>query len=313
MTTETTDIAQGKYLVAGATGRSGSHVVRKLVRAGAQVRALVHSTAPDHLPKEGVEYVQGDYEDVDSLLAAAQGVDYVIATVGAQAAQRGIDKIEKVEYQGTANMVDAAKAQGVKHMTLITVRSASAEWSFYPVYPAKARSEDHLIASGVPYTILRPGGIIDTTGAMFKGMAKRVSEGETFRVYGSAGQAMVFIFLDELADYCINAHLDRRTRNRIFELGGPVSPTRGELWEYIGAVIGRQPDVDYIDPDEIVPLRQAAEKAEDWPRAHQLAREEISGRFMAPAPDMRLLGRLFGGIKQRDFKLWLLGALRDTA
>ena len=75
----TADIAEGKYLVTGATGRTGSHVVRKLVNAGAQVRALVHSTAPDDLPKDGVEYVQGDYEDLDSLKAAAEGVDYVIA------------------------------------------------------------------------------------------------------------------------------------------------------------------------------------------------------------------------------------------
>ncbi len=308
MTTATRE----RYLVTGATGRTGSHVVRKLVQAGAQVRALVHSTSPDHLPNVGVEYVQGDYEDVDSLVAAAQGVDYVIATVGAQAAQRGIDKIEKVEYQGTANMVDAAKRQGVRHMTLITVRSAGTEWSFYPVYPAKARSEQYLMASGVPYTILRPGGIIDTTGAMFKGMAKRASEGETFRIVGTPDQPMVFIFLDELADYCINAHVDRRTRNRTFELGGPVSPTRREYWEYLGTIVGREPEVEYVDPDDIVPLREAAEKEEDWPRAHQLAREEISARFLQPAPDMGLLGRLFG-VKQRDFKRWLLGVLRDVA
>ena len=308
----TVDIAQGKYLVTGATGRTGSHVVRKLVNAGAQVRALVHLTAPDDLPKEEVEYVQGDYEDLDSLKAAAEGVDYVIATVGAQSAIRGIDKIEKVEYQGSVNMADAAKAQGVKHMTMISVRAASKEWSFYPVYPARARSEDHLTESGVPYTILRPGGIIDTTGAMFKGMAKRVAEGERFRIYGDADQPTVFIFLDELADFCINAHLDRRTRNKTFELGGPVSPTRAEFWDYLGFVVGQEPNVQFMDPDEVVPLREAAEKAEDWPKAHQLAREEVAGRFTSPAPDMRIYDRLFG-VKQRDFKLWMLGVLRDGA
>ena len=147
----TIDIAQGKYLVTGATGRTGSHVVRKLVNAGAQVRALVHSTAPDDLPKEGVEYVQGDYEDLDSLKAAAEGVDYVIATVGAQSAIRGIDKIEKVEYQGSVNMADAAKAQGVKHMTMISVRAArSANWATAR-YPSQART-----GSGSMVRLTRP-------------------------------------------------------------------------------------------------------------------------------------------------------------
>jgi uncharacterized protein YbjT (DUF2867 family) len=282
------------------------------VGAGAQVRALIHSTAPDDLPKHGVEFVQGDYEDLDSLRAAARGVDYVIATVGAQSASRGLDKIEKVEYQGTVNIADAAKAEGVKHLTLISVRAASKEWSFYPVYPAKARSEDHLIESGLPYTILRSGGIIDTSGAMFKGMAKRVAEGEKIRVYGNAGQPTVFIFLDELADFCISAHLDRRMQNRIFELGGPISPTRAEFWDYLGSIVGQEPDIEFMDPDEAVPLREAAEKAAEWPKAHQFAREEVAGRSTAPAPDMRMYDRLFG-VKQRDFKLWLLGVLRDGA
>ncbi|MDA1096021.1 MAG: SDR family oxidoreductase [Chloroflexi bacterium] len=304
------DIAQGKYLVTGATGRTGSHVVRKLVEAGAQVRALVHSTPPASLPQTGVEYVQGDYQDLDSLKRAAEGIDWVIATVGAQSAFRGLDLVEKVEYQGTVNMVDAAKAQGVRHMTLITVRASDTKWSFYPVYPAKAKSEAHLQSSGVAYTIFRPGGIIDTGGAMFKGMAQRVAEGETIRIYGDADQPMVFIFLDELAEFCINAHLERRAWNRIFELGGPQSPTRREYWATVGGIVGQIAHVEYLAPDDVVALREAAEKAKDWPRAHQFAREEIAGRFDTPAPDMRLLGRLFQ-VKQRDLNLWLLGVLRD--
>ena len=42
------------------------------------------------------------------------------------------------------------------------------------------------------------------------------------------------------------------------------------------------------------------------------ALEEVAGRFTSPAPDMRIYDRLFG-VKQRDFKLWLLGVLRDGA
>ena len=46
MTFTKDEIARGKYLVTGATGRTGSIVVRKLREAGASVRALVHSDEP---------------------------------------------------------------------------------------------------------------------------------------------------------------------------------------------------------------------------------------------------------------------------
>ena len=101
------DIAQGNYLVTGATGRTGSIVVQKLRDAGASVRALVHSTIPEE-PVDGVQYVQGDYQDKESLLAATQGIDWVIACVGAQSATRGAHLIEGVEYQGTVNLTEAA-------------------------------------------------------------------------------------------------------------------------------------------------------------------------------------------------------------
>ena len=171
-------ISKGNYLVTGATGRTGRIVVDKLHKAGANVRALIHTTPTDEMPTEGVEYVEGDYQDKASLIRACQGIDWVIAAVGAQSALRGLDLIEKVEYQGTANLADAAKEQGVRHLSLISVRAADTRWDFYPVYPAKARAEQHLIESGVPHTIFRPGGMIDTGGAMFTGMAGRVKQGD---------------------------------------------------------------------------------------------------------------------------------------
>jgi uncharacterized protein YbjT (DUF2867 family) len=285
--------------------------VEKLARAGANVRALVHTARPqDRAP--GVKYVEGDYQDKESLLRACQGVDWVIACVGAQSAFRGLDLIEKVEYQGTVNMVDAAKAQGVRHMSLISVRAADTKWDFYPVYPAKAKADQRLMESGLSFTLFRPGGMIDTSGAVFKPMIERVKKGETITIYGSPDQPMAYIFLDELADFLIHSHLTPRARNRVFELGGPNNPTRAEFWAFVGEVVGKEPKVVYKSPDELVPQRREAEKAKDWPRAHGFAREEISGRIENPMPPMQVLDRLFQ-VKQRDFRQWLLGVLRREA
>ena len=192
------EVAQGNYLVTGATGRTGSIVVRKLREAGANVRALVHSTIPEE-PVEGVDYVEGDYQDKDSLMRACDGIDWVIACVGAQSAARGLHLIEAVEYQGTVNLTEAASANEVKHMALISVRGADTRWDFYPVYPAKARADQNLIEARVAGTVFRPGGMIDTSGDLVRRSAHTVRTGGAMTIYGTPDQPMVFIFLDELA------------------------------------------------------------------------------------------------------------------
>ena len=68
-----TPIQEGTYLVTGASGRTGSQVVLKLVDAGARVRAPVHNSQPEELANLGVEYTSGDYQDVDSLVKACDG------------------------------------------------------------------------------------------------------------------------------------------------------------------------------------------------------------------------------------------------
>ena len=105
------------YLVTGATVRTGSQVILKLVQTGARVRALIHSTQPESLPGEGVEFVPGEYQNYYSLLQACEGVDWVIATLGAQASTLDADLIDKVEFQGNVNLIDAAKFRDVRPRT----------------------------------------------------------------------------------------------------------------------------------------------------------------------------------------------------
>ena len=302
-----TTVHEGTYLVTGATGRTGSQVIRKLVQAGAHVRALIHSTQPEALPGEGVEFVPGDYQDYDSLFQACEGVDWVIATVGAQASTRGADLVDKVEFQGNVNLIDAAKSRGVRHFTLITVRGVGTSWAFNPVYVAKARAEQHLVESGVPYTIFRPGGIIDTSGRNFLAAIEQARKGEAIRVYGNPDQPVVLIFVDELAEFCIRAHIVSESQNHILELGGLPPFTRAEYWNLIGEIAGREAQVQYLSPDDLVPARQEAEKAENWGRFFNLAREEISARSERPAPDMSTLDRTFS-VEQRDLETFIRSA-----
>ncbi|KAK4529418.1 hypothetical protein CCYA_CCYA01G0275 [Cyanidiococcus yangmingshanensis] len=70
-------------LVAGAAGRTGRLIVRKLLLQGFRVRALVRNLSPETLDElgTGCEYAKADLLDKDSLLEAVYGVDKVICTI----------------------------------------------------------------------------------------------------------------------------------------------------------------------------------------------------------------------------------------
>lgn len=72
-----------KVLVTGATGLLGNNIVRLLVNDGVSVRAAVRSTS-DRRPVEGlaIEVVPIDFEDVESIKRAVDGVDVVVHSAG---------------------------------------------------------------------------------------------------------------------------------------------------------------------------------------------------------------------------------------
>ena len=103
-------------LVTGATGHIGNVLVKELVKRGEKVRALV---LPDEdlTPLNGldIEIVKGNILDKSSLVAAFKGVDYVFHLAGIISIMPGKDQlVHDVNVNGTANMVEAAKAARVK-------------------------------------------------------------------------------------------------------------------------------------------------------------------------------------------------------
>jgi uncharacterized protein YbjT (DUF2867 family) len=103
--------------VCGATGKQGGATVDALVKLGGfKIKAITRDTTSAKsqalAAKEGVETVQADFNDLDSLKAAFEGCDAVFAVTDFWAAC-GLDPVK--ELQQGKNLVDAAAATGVKH------------------------------------------------------------------------------------------------------------------------------------------------------------------------------------------------------
>lgn len=133
-------------LVTGASGKTGLDVVRSLAIVGAGVRALVRDAAKaPSVRRPGVEVAVGDLGNPDSLRAALQGVERVYLCSAVDPRQ--------AELQG--NLVRAAKEAGVKHVVKLSVHGSSLD-SPVPFARWHAETEKQLIATGIPWTFLRP-------------------------------------------------------------------------------------------------------------------------------------------------------------
>jgi len=154
-------------LVAGATGKSGVPLIKILSEQGYKVRAMVRDKAKAGDLGQGVEVVEADVTQPATLAAAVKGARYVISTIGS-ASPAPPNNPENVDYKGVANLVDAAKAAGVKHFVLMSSIGAGDDKPDTPlnkmfamVLMWKGKGEDHLRRSGLSYTIVRPGGLAD--------------------------------------------------------------------------------------------------------------------------------------------------------
>ncbi len=151
-------------LVTGATGSQGGAVARQLLKRGHRVTAFVRradSPAALELQSLGAELAVGDFNDVDSIARAAQGMDAMYAM--ATPFEAGMD----AEIRQGMNQADAARLAGVRHFVYSSVAGAD-QLTGIPHFDSKHRVELHVRRSGLPYTILGPTFFMENfTSAMF--------------------------------------------------------------------------------------------------------------------------------------------------
>ncbi len=154
-----------KAFVAGATGETGRRIVRELVKREIPVRALVRNleTGIEILPKEA-ELVTGDVLNKESLSAAIGDSTVLLCATGARPSFDPTGPYQ-VDFEGTKNLVDVAKAKGGEHFVLVSSLCVSQLFHplnlFWLILVWKKQAEEYLQKSGLTYTIVRPGGLLN--------------------------------------------------------------------------------------------------------------------------------------------------------
>ncbi|CDP06601.1 unnamed protein product [Coffea canephora] len=156
------DFNKSTVLVTGAGGRTGQIVYKKLKERSDQyiARGLVRTQESKEKIGGADDVYVGDIRNFDAIVPPIQGIDALIILTSA------------VDWIGQKNQIDAAKAAGVKHIVLVGSMGGT-----NPNHPLnslgngniliwKRKAEQYLADSGIPYTIIRAGGLQDKEGGV---------------------------------------------------------------------------------------------------------------------------------------------------
>jgi len=232
-------------LVVGSTGVLGGMITRRLLAEGRPVRILVRPGSPyQPLVDAGAQPVIGDLKDRQSLDAACQGIDTLITTANS-ALRGGDDNPTTVEDQGNRSLIDAAKTAGVNHFIFVSVFGADPNAPF-PFIAGKGKADQHLIQSGMDYTILAPGAFAEVWfGIVLLGP---ISRGVPVMLYKGGEAQSNFISIGDVAAIAAASVDTPAARNQVIPLGGPQPVSYPEVAQIFQRVMGKGIDIIHLDP-----------------------------------------------------------------
>ncbi len=199
-----------KAFVAGATGETGRRIVQELIARNIPVRALVRDRekARGILPPD-TELVVGDVLNPDSLTTALGDSTVLLSATGAKPSFDPTGPY-KVDFEGTKNLVDAAKAKGIEHFVLVSSLCVSQLFHplnlFWLILLWKKQAEEYIQKSGLTYTIVRPGGLKneDNPNPIVMQGADTLFDGSIPR--------------QKVAQVCVESLFEAAARNKIIEI-----------------------------------------------------------------------------------------------
>jgi uncharacterized protein YbjT (DUF2867 family) len=152
--------------IAGGHGKIALLLGKILVERGHTVFGLIRNPEQeDDLHAIGVEPVICDLEGDHDVAEAVSGAEAVVFAAGAGPGS-GAERKRTMDRGGALKLIDAAKAEGVDRYAMVSAMGAAnppaAGGDVYGEYlRAKAAADEALAASGLAYTVVRPGRLTD--------------------------------------------------------------------------------------------------------------------------------------------------------
>ena len=235
-----------RVFVLGATGTIGRATVHALVERGNDVvcfvrpRAGVSGALNEESTSrllEGSTVRFGDVTDPASVHDGFRG-EHFDALVSCLASRTGVPRDAwAIDHRAHVDALAAAKDAGVSHVVLLS--AICVQKPLLAFQQAKLAFEQHLIGSGLTYSIVRPTAFFKS----LSGQVERVKQGKPFLVFGDGKLTACKPISDrDLGRYIAHCLGDESRQDRILPIGGPgpaITPL--EQGEHLFGLLGREP------------------------------------------------------------------------
>jgi len=260
-----------RILVTGSEGFIGSHLVERLLKEGAKVRAFVLynsfnswgwiDTFPEGTIKE-IDVIIGDIRDYHSIYGAMDGVDIVFnlaALIGIPFSYQSQDVYVDTNIKGTLNMLQAARHLKTEKIIHISTSEVYGTAQYTPIdekhpinpqspYAATKASADYMALSfyssfNLPITILRPFntfGPRQSARAVIPTIITQILSGKSSIKLGNVGTTRDFSYVSNIADAFLRVAQAPGTEGQIYNAGSGQEVSIEELVNIISGILRKK-------------------------------------------------------------------------
>lgn len=227
-----------KVCITGGTGFVGREIIRQLLNAGHQVRALQRAVIKSK-QIANVEYVIGDTTSAESLSGCLSDCEAVIHLVGIIREFPG-KKItfERLHTESTRNIVNAAEQQGVKRFLHMSANGTRPE-ATTAYHKTKWAAEQQVRASQLDWTIFRPSLIYGAEDQFVNMLADLIRKLPVVPVIGDGQYQLQPVSVTDVAAGFIRALETSETFGQTFCCCGPQAYSYDEIIDMITAALGK--------------------------------------------------------------------------
>ena len=220
-----------KVVLAGAFGKLGTDILKDLLKKG-------HEVVAADLNIDNASKIEGNFTSVkidvtnkETLVGLFDGADYAISTVGLTGTSATITNYD-IDLNGNINLLEEAKTANLKGFTYISVIKADTAPSV-PMLDAKAKFEEKLKGSGIPYVIHRPTGYFYDIAKVFMPM---IEKGQV-TLLGKFNVSANVVDTPDFASFIVDKMCEK---NITYDVGGKETYTYEEIARMFFLAAGKE-------------------------------------------------------------------------
>jgi len=226
-------------IVTGASGFVASHLIPRLYKEGHKIRCLVTSQAEGaRIKAPGAELAIGNVTDPASLRVAADGADTVIHLVAVIRESKNAT-FERVNVEGTRNMIEAARSAGVKRFIHMGALGAT-DNPDYKYLHSKWLGMEAVKNSGLDYSILQPSVMFGEGAGFIASLLRSINMAPFIvPIAGDGNTKLQPIWVGDVVS-CVMKLVDGDKKGETCQIGGPEILTYDAMIDEILRSMGQK-------------------------------------------------------------------------